>query len=82
MSEQAEGLRRALSETYCDNPLVETPREMCQTIVSELGITEEMVEVVNEMARNDLGDCGDHEYAGHGLAAADALSALMEVGNG
>lgn len=59
------------SDTVC--------QRFAQAIVSELGITPEMVEVVGEMARDCLGDCGDHEYAGHGLGAADALSTLLEV---
>ena len=54
-------------------------RGIVKAIVTELGITEEMVEVVREMASDCLGDCGDHEYAGHGLDAATALATLMEV---
>lgn len=69
MTPTAESLREAL-----DNAAEPRAQILAKIVISELGITEEMVEVVSQAY---TGDDETDEFVG---AAADALSALLEVG--
>lgn len=75
MTPTAKSLREAIEMVHMEI----TAKEIARTICSELGITEEMVEAV--LPGNWAPGLMEPEVHRSRVAAADALSALMEVGN-